>query len=163
MNSPTRARGLGDTDPLAKRRAAREAAISGVTGKTRGKTNEAPPRAGKPQAVEPPAPEAAEEDAPPEEDKEEKPPAPSAKTKRSSKPRNSAPRPPAPPVAGGVPMPPPKRGGGARVQFNTRIRPDVSQLLSDFVAKNPATMQDIADMALLEFLAARGFEPTQRT
>ena len=44
-----------------------------------------------------------------------------------------------------------------RVQLNTRVRHDIDQLLVRFVAEQSATVQETVDMALTEFLAARGY------
>jgi hypothetical protein len=44
-----------------------------------------------------------------------------------------------------------------RVQLNTRVRHDIDELLVRFVAEQSATVQDTVDLALKEFLAARGY------
>jgi hypothetical protein len=57
----------------------------------------------------------------------------------------------------GPPMPARRPRGVPRVQLNTRVRHDIDQLLVRFVAEQSATMQDTVDLALQEFLAARGY------
>jgi hypothetical protein len=60
----------------------------------------------------------------------------------------------APAAAEGVPMPP-RRGANKRRQLNVRIRPEVNQALIRFTTDHPSVIQDIADMALAEFLTIR--------
>ncbi|KPC74091.1 hypothetical protein ADL26_11665 [Thermoactinomyces vulgaris] len=60
----------------------------------------------------------------------------------------------APAVDEAVPMPP-RRSANKRRQLNVRIRPEVNQALVRFTADHPSVIQDIADMALAEFLAIR--------
>jgi hypothetical protein len=60
----------------------------------------------------------------------------------------------APAVDEGVPMPP-RRSANKRRQLNVRIRPEVNQALIRFTTDHPSVIQDIADMALAEFLAIR--------
>lgn len=60
----------------------------------------------------------------------------------------------APAAAEGVPMPP-RRGANKRRQLNVRIRPEVNQALVRFTTDHPSVIQDIADMALAEFLTIR--------
>jgi hypothetical protein len=52
---------------------------------------------------------------------------------------------------------PARRSGWARVQLNTRVRVEVEQLLQRFVDDNQTTVQNSVDLALVEFLAARGY------
>jgi hypothetical protein len=65
---------------------------------------------------------------------------------------------------GGVPMlaMPPKRSKWERVQLNARVRVEVEQLLQRFVRDQDTTVQDCVELALTEFLAARGY-PAART
>ncbi|WP_335992317.1 hypothetical protein [Glycomyces sp. MUSA5-2] len=58
------------------------------------------------------------------------------------------------PAAGGVPMPP-RRSAIKRRQLNVRIRPETNQALIQFTTDHSSVIQDIADMALAEFLAIR--------
>jgi hypothetical protein len=44
-----------------------------------------------------------------------------------------------------------------RVQLNTRVRVEIEELLQRFVTDNDTTMQSSVDLALVEFLAARGY------
>lgn len=61
-------------------------------------------------------------------------------------------------VAGRPALPmPPRRSGWGRVQLNTRVRVEVEQLLQRFVDDNHTTVQSSVDLALVEFLAARGY------
>jgi hypothetical protein len=55
------------------------------------------------------------------------------------------------------PMPARRPHRVPRVQLNTRVRHDIDQLLVRFVAEQSATVQDTVDLALQEFLAARGY------
>jgi hypothetical protein len=43
------------------------------------------------------------------------------------------------------------------VQLNTRVRVEVEQLLQRFVDDHETTVQGSVDLALTEFLAARGY------
>jgi hypothetical protein len=52
---------------------------------------------------------------------------------------------------------PARRPTWARVQLNTRVRVEVEQLLQRFVDENETTVQSTVDLALTEFLAARGY------
>lgn len=56
----------------------------------------------------------------------------------------------------GIPMPP-RRGATRRRQLNVRIRPEVSTALGRFLADRPSVVQDVADMAIAEFLSIRGY------
>jgi hypothetical protein len=60
---------------------------------------------------------------------------------------------------GGVPMlaMPPRRSRWERVQVNARVRVEVEQLLQRFVRDQDTTVQDCVDLALMEFLTARGY------
>lgn len=55
------------------------------------------------------------------------------------------------------PAMPPRRSDLDRVQLNTRVRLEVEQLLRRFVDDNHTTVQSSVDLALVEFLAARGY------
>jgi hypothetical protein len=61
------------------------------------------------------------------------------------------------PTTASVPMPP-RRVRGERVQLNARVRVEVEQALQRFVREHGTTVQDCVDLALAEFLAARGRE-----
>ena len=52
---------------------------------------------------------------------------------------------------------PARRSGWGRVQLNTRVRVEVEQMLQRFVDDNNTTVQSSVDLALVEFLAARGY------
>lgn len=52
---------------------------------------------------------------------------------------------------------PARRSRWPRVQLNTRVRVEVEQLLQRFVNDNDTTVQNSVDLALVEFLAARGY------
>ncbi len=52
---------------------------------------------------------------------------------------------------------PPRRSAWARVQLNTRVRVEVERLLQRFVDDHHTTVQSSVDLALTEFLAARGY------
>jgi len=60
---------------------------------------------------------------------------------------------------GGPPGPamPARRPKWDRVQLNTRVRVEVEQLLQRFVDDHDTTVQNSVDLALVEFLAARGY------
>ncbi len=60
------------------------------------------------------------------------------------------------PDGGGLAMPA-RRVAWARVQLNTRVRVEVEELLQRFVDDNETTVQNTVDLALVEFLAARGY------
>lgn len=65
---------------------------------------------------------------------------------------------------GGTPVlaMPPKRSRWERVQVNARVRVEVEQTLQRFVRDQDTTVQDCVELALAEFLAARGY-PTLDT
>jgi hypothetical protein len=44
-----------------------------------------------------------------------------------------------------------------RVQLNTRVRVELEELLQRFVTEHDTTVQSSVDLALVEFLAARGY------
>ena len=52
---------------------------------------------------------------------------------------------------------PPRRSRWERVQVNARVRVEVEQLLQRFVRDQETTVQDCVELALTEFLAARGY------
>jgi hypothetical protein len=55
------------------------------------------------------------------------------------------------------PAMPARRPRWDRVQLNTRVRVEVEQLLQRFVDDHDTTVQNSVDLALVEFLAARGY------
>ena len=52
---------------------------------------------------------------------------------------------------------PARRHQWQRVQLNTRVRVEVEALLQRFVTDHETTVQSSVDLALTEFLAARGY------
>ncbi|MET7419363.1 hypothetical protein [Dactylosporangium sp. NPDC005555] len=52
---------------------------------------------------------------------------------------------------------PPQRARFERVQLNTRVRVEIGQALQRFVEDHNTTVQSSVDLALAEFLAARGY------
>jgi hypothetical protein len=52
---------------------------------------------------------------------------------------------------------PARRRQLSRVQLNTRVRVELEELLQQFVADHDTTVQSSVDLALVEFLAARGY------
>jgi hypothetical protein len=52
---------------------------------------------------------------------------------------------------------PARRQQLSRVQLNTRVRVELEELLQRFVADHDTTVQSSVDLALVEFLAARGY------
>ena len=52
---------------------------------------------------------------------------------------------------------PARRHRWPRVQLNTRVRVEIEELLQRFVNDNDTTVQSSVDLALAEFLAARGY------
>jgi hypothetical protein len=52
---------------------------------------------------------------------------------------------------------PPQRPRFERVQLNTRVRVEIEQALQRFVVEQNTTVQSSVDLALAEFLAARGY------
>jgi hypothetical protein len=52
---------------------------------------------------------------------------------------------------------PARRRQLSRVQLNTRVRVELGELLQQFVVDNDTTVQSSVDLALVEFLAARGY------
>ena len=65
-------------------------------------------------------------------------------------------------VAATVAMPP-QRPRFERVQLNTRVRVEIEQALQRFVVENNTTVQSSVDLALAEFLAARGYPPAHQS
>jgi hypothetical protein len=64
-------------------------------------------------------------------------------------------------VTEGLAMPA-RRQQWQRVQLNTRVRVDIEQLLQRFVVDHDTTVQSSVDLALMEFLAARGYPLAER-
>jgi hypothetical protein len=62
-----------------------------------------------------------------------------------------------PELPGMPPEMPPSRPRWQRVQLNTRVRVEVERLLQRFVDDHDTTVQSSVDLALVEFLAARGY------
>jgi hypothetical protein len=58
---------------------------------------------------------------------------------------------------------PPQRPRFERVQLNTRVRVEIEQTLQQFVIDHNTTVQSSVDLALAEFLAARGYPLPQPT
>jgi hypothetical protein len=58
---------------------------------------------------------------------------------------------------------PPQRPRFERVQLNTRVRVEIEQMLQRFVIDHNTTVQSSVDLALAEFLAARGYPLPQPT
>lgn len=54
---------------------------------------------------------------------------------------------------------PPQRPRFERVQLNTRVRVEIEQTLQRFVVDHNTTVQSSVDLALAEFLVARGYPP----
>jgi hypothetical protein len=54
---------------------------------------------------------------------------------------------------------PERRHQWQRVQLNTRVRVEVEAMLQRFVIDHDTTVQSSVDLALTEFLAARGYPP----
>ncbi len=52
---------------------------------------------------------------------------------------------------------PVRRERRPRVQLNTRVPVDLERLLQRFVTEHETTVQSSVDLALVEFLAARGY------
>jgi hypothetical protein len=70
----------------------------------------------------------------------------------------------APGLAGpAIPAMPARRHQWRRVQLNTRVRVEIEQLLQQFVIDHDTTVQSSVDLALAEFLAARGYVPPTLT
>ena len=62
-----------------------------------------------------------------------------------------------------APLMPAPRERQPRMQLNTRVRVEVGQLLQRFVDDHRTTVQGCVDLALVEFLAARGYSLTGGT
>ncbi|MEV8511040.1 hypothetical protein [Dactylosporangium sp. NPDC051484] len=58
---------------------------------------------------------------------------------------------------------PPQRPRFERVQLNTRVRVEIEQMLQRFVVDHNTTLQGSVDLALAEFLEARGYPLPQPT
>ena len=56
-------------------------------------------------------------------------------------------------------MPPARRHQWQRVQLNTRVRVEIERQLHRFVIDHDSTVQSSVDLALAEFLSARGYSP----
>ena len=54
---------------------------------------------------------------------------------------------------------PARRPRWERVQVNTRVRVEIEHVLQQFVRDHDTTVQNCVDMALEEFLTARGYRP----
>ena len=52
---------------------------------------------------------------------------------------------------------PPRRLRWERIQLNARVRVEIEHALQRFVRENDTTVQDCVELALSEFLAARGY------
>ena len=52
---------------------------------------------------------------------------------------------------------PPRRLRWERVQVNARVRVEIEHVLHRFVRDHDTTVQNSVDLALVEFLAARGY------
>lgn len=159
-------------DPLARRKAAREAAVAGITGPHRREatspaepapevqdeqpsTAEAEPAA---EVQDKPAPAAAAKPSKKAATPRKRPAAKKTATRRASTAPPPVTAPAAPPATVDAPMPPPRRDETPRVQFNARIRLDVSELLVRCVSTHRLSKQDVADLALLEWLARREYQ-----
>jgi hypothetical protein len=58
-----------------------------------------------------------------------------------------------------APVMPARRHQWQRVQLNTRVRVEIEQQLQRFVSDHDTTVQSSVDLALAEFLSARGYAP----
>ena len=56
---------------------------------------------------------------------------------------------------------PARRPRWERVQVNARVRVEVEHVLQQFVRDHDTTVQSCVDLALAEFLTARGYPPDQ--
>lgn len=54
---------------------------------------------------------------------------------------------------------PARRSRWERVQVNTRVRVEIEHVLQQFVRDHDTTVQSCVDLALEEFLTARGYAP----
>lgn len=52
---------------------------------------------------------------------------------------------------------PPRRLRWERIQLNARVRVEVEHALQRFVRENDTTVQDCVELAITEFLTARGY------
>jgi hypothetical protein len=55
---------------------------------------------------------------------------------------------------------PARRARWERVQVNARVRVEIEHVLQRFVRDHDTTVQSCVDLALEEFLTARGYPPT---
>jgi hypothetical protein len=58
---------------------------------------------------------------------------------------------------------PARRQRWERVQVNTRVRVEIEHVLQQFVRDHDTTVQSCVDLALEEFLTARGYAPGEST
>ena len=58
---------------------------------------------------------------------------------------------------------PARRQRWERVQVNTRVRVEIEHVLQQFVRDHDTTVQNCVDLALEEFLTARGYVPAEST
>src|SRR5262245_9079504 len=58
---------------------------------------------------------------------------------------------------------PGRRSRWERVQVNARVRVEIEHVLQRFVRDHDTTVQNCVDLALEEFLAARGYPLTEHT
>src|SRR5215467_7140077 len=58
---------------------------------------------------------------------------------------------------------PARRSRWERVQVNARVRVEIEHVLQRFVRDHDTTVQNCVDLALEEFLAARGYPLTEHT
>ena len=61
------------------------------------------------------------------------------------------------PIGPMMAMPPSRRSRWERTQLNARVRVEVEHALQRFVRDTHTTVQDCVDLALAEFLTARGY------
>jgi hypothetical protein len=57
---------------------------------------------------------------------------------------------------------PARRARWERVQVNARVRVEIEHVLQRFVRDHDTTVQSCVDLALEEFLTARGYPPTDQ-
>ena len=58
---------------------------------------------------------------------------------------------------------PARRPRWERIQVNARVRVEIEHVLQQFVRDHDTTVQSCVDLALEEFLTARGYDPTEST
>jgi hypothetical protein len=56
---------------------------------------------------------------------------------------------------------PARRPRWERIQVNARVRVEIEHVLQQFVRDHDTTVQSCVDLALEEFLSARGYAPTE--